>query len=1035
MKIRHVLLALFSGLFIWSGNTQETFKVNGPAEKRHTVYAFKNATVVVSSATKIENAVLLVQDGKILDVGKSVKIPQGAVVVDLEGKYIYPAFIDLDASYGIPPIPEVKRERRSGPPQYETGKKGAFNWNQAIHPEVNASELFTVDPKQAEKMRTDGFGAVLTHKRDGIMRGTSVLTTLSNQRENSILLKEKVAHHYSFNKGSSKQAYPSSLMGSIALIRQTYLDAQWYANSKNRTETNISLQALNEGKSLLHIFEVSDKLDMLRADKLGDEFGIQYVIRGNGDEYQRLDEIAATQATLIVPINFPKPFDVEDPYTAMMVSLSDLKHWELAPFNLKLLEEKGIRFTITANGSEKGGFLTNLRVAVSKGLSEMTALQALTETPALIAGVEKELGKLERGMLANFFIASGNIFHENTLIYENWVQGEKYKIHEMNVADLSGDYELNLKGEYRTLKISGEPGKQKGEIEYSEIVDSLGKDGKPVFDNQGKLVKTKSLKTEDIGLLVSGNKIAFSFNSRSDSFYRFSGSWYENGGMWYGDGQDPTGKWFKWSALRKSTPKKKKEEQDLPKKDSILPSTVIYPFVAYGRDSLLPSRSYLIRNATVWTLEDDGVLKNASVYIRDGKIVKVGKILDITDPNAIVIDAKGKHVTPGIIDEHSHIAISRGVNEGTESVTAEVRIGDVVNSEDINIYRQLSGGVTAAQLLHGSANVIGGQSALIKMRWGMAPEKMKIEGANGFIKCALGENVKQSNWGDFNKIRYPQTRMGVEQTFYDAFHRAREYEKRWIAYNALPVKKRADAEVPRRDLELECLVDILNSERFISCHSYVQSEINMLMKVADSMGFRLNTFTHILEGYKVADKMKAHGAGASTFSDWWAYKYEVVEAIPYNASILNRMGVVTAINSDDAEMGRRLNQEAAKGIKYGGMSEEDALKMVTLNPAKLLHLDNRMGSIKVGKDADIVIWTDHPLSINAQAEKTFVDGVLYFDREKKEAQEKAIAAERARLIGKMLEAKKKGNATQKATFKTTRAHKCWLDGNLNEDEF
>ncbi|NBW60060.1 MAG: amidohydrolase, partial [Crocinitomicaceae bacterium] len=360
-----------------------------------------------------------------------------------------------------------------------------------------------------------------------------------------------------------------------------------------------------------------------------------------------------------------------------------------------------------------------------------------------------------------------------------------------------------------------------------------------------------------------------------------------------------------------------------------------------------------------WTNEQEGILNNATIFIENGKIKRVEidpKKSGELPKDMLIIDAKGKHLTSGIIDEHSHIAISRGVNEGGQAVSAEVSIGDVVNPDDINIYRQLSGGVTAAQLLHGSANPIGGQSALIKLKWGFSPDEMLIKNAPKFIKCALGENVKQANWGDFNTVRFPQSRMGVEQVFYDGFTRAKAYKKEWEDFQVNLGKKGASTIfAPRKDLELEVLNEILDSKRFISCHSYVQSEINMLMHVADSMGFKINTFTHILEGYKVADKMKKHGAGGSTFSDWWAYKFEVNDAIPYNAKLMQDQGLVVAINSDDAEMGRRLNQEAAKSVKYGGMSEEEAWKMVTLNPAKLLHLDDRMGSVKIGKDADLVL--------------------------------------------------------------------------------
>jgi len=322
----------------------------------------------------------------------------------------------------------------------------------------------------------------------------------------------------------------------------------------------------------------------------------------------------------------------------------------------------------------------------------------------------------------------------------------------------------------------------------------------------------------------------------------------------------------------------------------------------------------------------------------------------------------------------------------------------VLDPEDIDIYRQLSGGVTSSHILHGSCNTIGGQTQLIKLRWGASAEQLKFSNWDPFIKFALGENVKRS-YSQTNN-RFPDTRMGVEEVLTDAFTRAREYEK-------LPAGK-------RRDLELDALVEILNKKRFITCHSYVQSEITSMMRVAEKFGFSVNTFTHILEGYKVADKMKVHGASASTFSDWWAYKMEVVDAIPQNAYLMQKAGLNVAINSDDGEMARRLNQEAAKSVKYTDMSEEDALKMVTLNPAIMLHVANRTGSIKTGKDADLVLWSDNPLSIYARAEKTIVDGIVYFDNEKDKLLREAIVKERARLIQKMIGAKKGGEKTSPA---------------------
>ena len=349
-----------------------------------------------------------------------------------------------------------------------------------------------------------------------------------------------------------------------------------------------------------------------------------------------------------------------------------------------------------------------------------------------------------------------------------------------------------------------------------------------------------------------------------------------------------------------------------------------------------------------------------------------------------------------------------------------MRIGDNLNPDDINIYRQLSGGVTTSHILHGSANTIGGQTQLIKLRWGVNAEELKFAGADPFIKFALGENVKRSSSTQGN-TRFPDTRMGVDQVMNDAFQRAVDYQRNKKIADENNKKKGAVPMAFRRDLELDALSEIINKKRFVTCHSYVQSEINATIKVAEKFGFTLNTFTHILEGYKVADKMKAHGSNASTFSDWWNYKMEVVDAIPYNAYIMQQVGLNVAINSDDAEMARRLNQEAAKSVKYGGMTEELALDMVTINPAKMLHVDNKVGSIKVGKDADIVVWSDNPLSIYAKAEKTIVDGTIYFDRDRDLTMRKQNQAERTRLIQKLTGAKRSAGAGGDAPRNSQRA--------------
>lgn len=986
-----LLLSLFLLPTAWAQTT--TFRHNGVIDNNHNYHAFTNATIYIDHQTVLENATLLVKDGRVVEVGVKLKLPENTVEHDVTGKVIYPSFIDLYSNYGMP---KPKREQRKPGPQMESAKKGPFNWNQAIQPERNAAEQFQVNEKAAMPLRANGFGAVLTHQHDGIMRGTSVLTSLATGREGEVVLKTQAAAQLSFDKGTSTQNYPSSLMGAIALLRQTYFDALWY--SSQNVERNLSLEALNRNTELPQIFDTKNYLSALRADHVGDEFGVQYIIKGSGDEYKRMDEMLNAGATYIVPLDFPMAYDVEDAYAAMYVSLEEMKHWELAPANLMLLQRKGIPFCITsAELKDPNQFWSNLRKAVNIGLPKEEALKALTATPAQLLNVQHELGSLRPGYYANFIIASNDLFADG-VIQENWVQGKQYIVTPHDILDLRGKYDLLVGEDLYQLKVAGPLKAPKASL--------IPKEG----SGDSTIIK--------VALKRVGRNIGLSFNPNDQKYQstiQLSGNINYDSGTWDGNAMLPDGTRTNWNAIRKKKHQDRKQSGSFPV-DTLM-GPILYPNVAYGFDTLPEQQTILIKNATVWTNEADGILPNTDVLVQNGKIVRIGKRLEVGPLNGlVVIDGTGKHLTCGIVDEHSHIAISNGVNEGTEAISAEVRIGDVINPDDVNIYRQLAGGVTTAQLLHGSANPIGGQSAIIKLRWGQAAEAFKFDTNDGFIKFALGENVKQSNWGDYNTTRYPQTRMGVEQVFYDAFHRARAYEQAWKDYeeklDKLPKKRKHEAIPPRRDLELETLLEILNHQRFISCHSYVQSEINMLMHVADSMGFTLNTFTHILEGYKVADKMAAHGAGGSTFSDWWAYKYEVNDAIPWNAALMHQHGITVAINSDDAEMARRLNQEAAKAVKYGGVSEEEAWKMVTLNPAKLLHIDDKVGSIKVGKDADLVLWSDNPLSVYATCEMTMVDGRILFDLQTDTAMQQAIAVERARIIHKMLLAKANGAPTQ-----------------------
>ncbi len=1009
---------LFQTLFSLA---QSTFPVNGVVDPREGCYAFTHATLVKDGATTINDATLIIRDGLIVGAGAGLTPPKDAVIVDCSGKYIYPSFIDLYTDYGIP---EPEGRARSAnpfdffraPAQMNSNTKGAYNWNQAVHPETDASRLFTADDAKAKPLRDAGFGTVLSHMKDGIARGTGVVVTLADEKDNLVIIKQKASAHYSLSKGTSTQSYPSSLMGSVALLRQTYLDAAWYKGQPYHEGVNLSLQAFNEEQALPQIFDGGDKWGDLHGDRIGDEFGVQYIIKAGENEYQRIKDIAATKAAYIVPVDFPQAMDVEDPDAARFVSLADMKQWELAPTNPGAFEKAGIPFCLTtADLRDPKQFLTNLRKAFDNGLSEAAALTALTKTPATLIGVYEKVGSLDAGKYANFLITTGPVFGEKTSIVENWVQGKRYTVKQDAWKDIKGLYNLVI------TTNAGTSSTYTLDIKSTTAANVIGKDtltGK--FSYDGRLVSLSFGGATGAGGgfgrgggrpggapnggAPGGTPVTPGADSaragrrggRPGGATHLSGA--VNGDIFNGNGTDSSGNLVVWTATfsKASPPDTTATARKRPERLG----KVLYPFDGYGWDSLPTQHDLLIKNATVWTNEKDFRLDNTDVLVKAGKIVRVGKNLDAG--SAQVIDGTGKWLAPGIIDEHSHIA-AFSINEGAQSVTSEVRIADNLNPEDINIYRQLAGGVTSSHILHGSANTIGGQTQLIKLRWGVTDTALKFRNWDPFIKFALGENVKRTT--STNNNRFPDTRMGVEEVLMDAFTRARDYQR----------ARKAAPNATRRDLELDALVEILEHKRFITCHSYVQSEITALMRVADKFGFTVNTFTHILEGYKVADKMKAHGSNASTFSDWWAYKMEVQDAIAYNAAIMTKEGLNVCINSDDAEQARRLNQEAAKSVKYGGLTEEEAFKMVTLNPAKALHVADRVGSIKEGKDADLVLWSDNPLSIYARAEKTIVDGIVYYDIDHDAQLRKNIATERNRLIQKLVGEKKSGASMGPAT--------------------
>ena len=855
MRLRAVRLVFLSVVCLMLAATM------GSAD-RPRVYCIEGATVVPAPGERLDGATVVFRDGLIEAVGRDITPPADAVVIDGDGLWVYPGLID-------PVVSLIDKPAKDGGSKKDTTPTGPVHPLSRIHPEERASdelEPFTGErAKKAEQLRRLGFTTVVTTPSAGDLRGTSAAVLLVDDVPVAeIILRDDVAQHIGYDHGSYGGSYPTSLMGAVAAIRQTILDAQRHAEWSRRYEQNplgmerpghvaafVALQPLVAGNQLA-VFHAASTDDILLSDRLADEFGLSAAILSPGHEWEVTEQIKATGRTLIIPVALPKRPEVATDDEALDVTIKTMCRYLGAPGNAARLDDAGVRFALTTNGLEKlDVFKTNMVRMLDEGLSEDAALAALTTVPAELMGIDGVTGTIEPGKIANVAVFNGPIFAEDSTVQRVFVDGTDYRI----------------------------PAEKKHEGNESDT------DPEP------------------------RSKWAITVDKRE---------------------RDPRGQW-------------------------------------------------LFTNATVWTQGSQGVLEDADVLIRDGKIAEVGVDLD-RPTGATVIDAAGMHITPGLIDVHSHLAQRGGTNEGSNIVTAETRISDILTPGDVDIYRQLAGGLTASHLLHGSANAIGGQDVVIKLKRDATVDELLVTGRRG-IKFALGENPKRSNMGGRSRApRWPKTRMGVIQAIRRSFTAARNYQHEWQAYESLPAPEQSTKTPPRRDLQLEAVLEILEDDRDIHCHAYRQDEMLAMMRLAEDFGIRVRTFEHALEGYKIASEIAAHGAGVTTQSDWWGYKLEAYDATPYNGALLTRRGVSVSFSSDSPELARRLNLEAAKAIKYGGLGEIEALATVTSNAAEQLRLGHRMGSLEEGKDADLVLWTDHPLSVYAIAEQTWVDGVREFDR-------------------------------------------------------
>jgi imidazolonepropionase-like amidohydrolase len=1063
MKIATIaLIAGGSALAMAQSQDPLAPRPNGMSPATPARHLIVNATVHTAPGSVLEDTDILIIDGKVSAVGTNLS-PANAQVWDIDGAHVYAGFIDPYIEVETPDLPAD-----------ETGT----HWSSRVTPQDSALRVGLGDDA-AESLREMGFTTAMIAPDSGIFRGwTAIVSTAVDFADDSLgdppIYMSNAGQAMGFDRGGwGDPGYPTSHMGVVAMMRQTFSDADTRSASRH-TDTNI-LDHVSPEKTTFY-YDISQELEAALADDVADEFDHpSIVIVDNGTAHRRLDLFKEMGHPVIVPLRYAETPDVFSVGAMDTVDLATLQHWERAPANARWLHNAGLDVALTTSKRRSGEkFWDNLHTAIEKGLPASDALAMITTNPAEILKLEGH-GTIAGGQIANLVVASGDLFdpHGDAKIIDTWVDGRRHSISNIEDNRFDGLWALKLVGaDFEVgMEIDGKS---------LTIVDPNGVE---------EPVRTKATKVK-----VDGNSISFLVDYDADEIGAFinsatiapdgtiRGSSVAPNGMvvqWYGDLDDTPGMSMftgTWNALLSDEHKldfkitKDKvtviervssedgdadditqDSSEMEIKDGVLTFTFEHePFGDPGTFSValtspnddgviagmgtMPSGSgfsvsatkeendpdpvhalpdmpdapfgpfayadapeqgtFLLRGATVWTQSGAGILEDAWVLINDGVISNVG---DGPAPRVAQenhIDATGMHITPGLIDAHSHTGLFRfGVNESGQAVTSEVRISDSIDPAHPGYYRELAGGLTSSLLLHGSANPIGGQSKTIKLRWDSdKPADMFFEGSKPGIKFALGENVKQSNWGDRNTTRYPQTRLGVETLMRDRFIRAREYAERGNM-----------TEQGYRDIELETLAQILAGERLIHCHSYRQDEILMLCRIAEEFGFKIGTFQHGLETYKVAEVVKEHAIGASIFSDWWAYKYEVVDAIPFAGPINHEVGLLTSFNSDSDDVARRMHVEAGKALKYAKLSgiemtEQQALDFVTVNPAKQLMIDHRVGSLEKGKDADVVVWTGHPLSSLSRPEMTFVDGRLLFSRDMDAGLRARDTEERNRLI-------------------------------------
>lgn len=932
-------------------------------------YAIQNAKVIVGDGTVLDRATVLVADGLIEAVGVDLEIPGDMAVLDGEGLIVMPGLFDALTSIGMPEPPSSGGRGGSSDAPPIRGPED----RPSTTPWVHAADDLDPEDSKIERWRDAGFTHVISAPPSGLFAGQAAIIALAGTEADQMILASGIAHNTNLRSSGGFRNFPGSLMGVLSYFRQIFLDAQHYARALEmydadpegleRPEYDRALEpivrAMENGTPFFVPADRGRHID--RALRLFGDFGLKPVLVGAQGAYERIDLLERSDVPVVVSLDWPEAEKDRSPDATD--SFVDLAHRQLAPSVPARLADSGVDFAFTSAGKNASDALEGVRRAVAAGLSDEQALAALTTTPARLFGVADQLGTVEAGKIANLVVATDYPWAKDAEIKAVFVDGHRFAERESSepsappAVDASGTWSLTMETPRGSRDVTAEL--------------TMAEDGKVTGE-----FKTERGTTELEDGRVDGSKLSFKMTQQMGPRSMESSF---NGEI---DGERLEGNLsagpmsFSVSGERTAMAQAEAPEADTAGEEPAVTDDELLETWRTFQGPVSEDDDFILTNATIHTVSGP-VIENGSVLVRGGKIARVGT--DLRVPRGVrEIDATGKHVIPGIIDAHSHLAIEGGTNEGSLSVTAMVGTDDVIDPDDIGIYRALAGGVTAANILHGSANPIGGRNQVIKLRWGQGAESMKMAEAPPGIKFALGENPKRSRSFPGMNQRYPATRMGVIDVIREAFTEARQYQRDWADYRAASKAGRR-AIPPRTDLELQTLAEILDGDRLVHTHSYRADEILQMLRVAEEQGFKVATLQHVLEGYKVADEIARHGAGASTFSDWWGYKVEAYDAIPHNAALMTERGVLVSINSDSDEEIRHLNHEAAKAVRWGGMSDNDALALITLNPAIQLGIDQWVGSIEEGKDADLTVYDGHPLSVRSVVEQTYVDGRLYFD--------------------------------------------------------